>query len=100
MSPQLAKVVYTWTTDDVNNGFAVVHVQWRSPMSSNYVVVWSVNDLSASANDADYWQGDMHNIKSDGFDAVVYVYSAGADYSTAGTKLIVNAIAFEWNQGA
>ena len=97
MSPNLAKVTYVWTQTDTDNGFAVVPILWRSQMNSNYVCTWSLNDLGAEV-DLDYYQGDMHNITSSGFNAVVYAYSPG--YGNPGDKIIINAIGFDWNQGA
>ena len=97
MSPNLAKVNYTWTQADTNRGFAIVHINWRSQMNANYVAVWSINDLDAAIL-GDYWQGDMHNITPSGMDVAVYSYGPGD--GNAGDKLVINAVAFEWNQGA
>jgi hypothetical protein len=83
-------VNYTVTQADVNQGWCVIPVLWRSETpNANYGAAWGVEDRD-SAIDLDYFTGDMHNKTAAGFDAIVYMYSPG--YGSAGDKLVVNAM--------
>jgi hypothetical protein len=98
MTPTLAKVRYVWTANDTTNGFATVPVTWRRTMNGDYIINWSIEDRGLDINIGDYWQGDMHAVTPNGFNAIVFSYSPGQ--GTAGDVIYVHAMAMEWNGGA
>lgn len=81
--------VYTVTQTDVNNGWMVVHITWKSPFpGTNYGCWFSVEDLDV-AIDLSFFEGDIHNLSPTGFDAIVYTYSPGQ--GAAGDRIIIHA---------
>ncbi len=90
---QTARVTYTWTAQNVIDGFATVPILFPTPfLDTAYTLVWSPDDMDDVVG-LDYYNGDIHAKAPSGFNAIVYAYSPGPDYSHAGDVVVVNAIA-------
>jgi hypothetical protein len=71
-----AATKYSLTSQDIVNGWAKVHISWSSPFyDTNYTPTFSVEDLD-SVVDLSFEVGDIHNMKPDGLDAVIYLTAA------------------------
>ena len=97
MNPTIAKTTYVYTSADVSAGYAVIPIVWRTRMNGDYVINWAIEDRDAAIT-LDYFQGDMHGVTPNGFNAVVYAYAPGD--GTAGDIIVVHATAWQWNGGA
>jgi hypothetical protein len=83
--------IYVWTQTDVNRGYCVVHINWRSPFpGTNYGCWFSVEDVDPTI-DLSFFEGDLHNVTENGFDAIVYSYSPGT--ALVGDRIIIHAFA-------
>jgi hypothetical protein len=83
------KASHVWTQAEVDQGWAVVHIDWRSPFPGTKYVAWfSVEDLDPPI-DLSFFEGDMHNFTETGFDAIVYLFTPGA--GTAGDRMTIHA---------
>lgn len=86
----LAKTAHTMTQDEINQGWAVVDINWKSPFNdTNYAVTFSIENMGAIGQN--YFEGDVHGLTAHGFHAIVFCFSPGV--GTAGDEVIVHAMA-------